>query len=107
MGYVSIWLSGAGYMAIDNIKVTNLDESPNLAEIEATSGKFKRPADWDYKPMEREYKSDKFIVTEGSKIWYLLIPTSITLGGAAVIASYVISSRKKKEKKEETVIEIK
>ncbi len=37
LGYVRIWAAGSGNFAIDNFKLTNLDENPKLVEVEYKS----------------------------------------------------------------------
>lgn len=102
LGYVHIWAPKAGYMAIDNIKITNLDENPKLIETEYESGKWHRPEDAVYTPMEKVYRDMKEDQREAFSLktflasWYVLIPIAVLMGSGAVVTSCIVSHKKKK-----------
>lgn len=104
LGYVHIWAPKVGYMAIDNIKVTNLDNKPNVIETEYESGKWNRPEDAVYTPMEKVYQdveasqSEKLTWKMLVESWYVLIPLTLVIGGSAVIVSCALAHKKKNGK---------
>lgn len=93
-GYIHIWTSTSANFAIDNIKITNLDENPNLIETEFKSGKFDVPEDYQAEPIERVYVEKK---GAGSS-WYLLIPIATVAGGLILGVSALVIYKKKREK---------
>lgn len=96
-GYVHIWATDCGQFAIDNLKVENLDENPNLIETEFQSGKWEEAKDAGYIPAERVYqqvKDDK----EG-RLGYFLIPMiAAGVGIVAVVATGIVVTCKKNKK---------
>lgn len=50
-GYVNIWSTGNGDFAIDNLRITNLDENPNKIDVKYKSSLLKAE---DYVPTEKE-----------------------------------------------------
>ena len=97
-GYIHIWATTAGQSAIDNLKIKNLDESPNLITTEYQSGKWEVPEDYAYEPVKRVYAESQQ-ESEKAFSWYLLIPTT-TLVGVLAIAATALATSKKKNKKE-------
>lgn len=103
LGYLHIWTSGNGNWAIDNLKIINLDEGGNVLETEHKSGKWDRPADSVYEPMERIYKDADDVENANGmpfNAWYLVIPATAVIGGIAVAVTALVT--KKKTKKEAT-----
>lgn len=96
LGHVQFYLRYNGSMALDNIKVVNLDENPNLVETEFKSGLIDA-SDAVYEPFERVYVS-KETVKEASEFprYYLLMPVTAVAGGLLVTVSSLIAKRKKK-----------
>ena len=98
-GYISIWAEGQAFFAIDNIKITNLDENPSLVEVAYKSGKMEKPEDAVYTPMERVYASEKE-ETKAVSYWFLL-PMGVAVAGGIVLTILVVSGRKKQRKEME------
>ena len=91
--------------AIDNIKITNLDDEPNVIDTEYENGIVKFE-DFEYEPFERVYKdniSEVDVTGEESKkfSWYLIIPTTALVGALFVGVCAGIAGRKKASGKEE------
>lgn len=97
-GYISIWAEGQAYFAIDNIKVTNLDENPALVDIEYVSGKIEKPEDVVYTPMERVYASEK-AEKETVSYWFV-VPAGVAVVGGISLIILAISGKKKQKRKE-------
>ena len=105
VGYISIWAEGQAFFAIDNIKITNLDENPSLVEVAYKSGEMEKPEDAVYTPMERVYASEKE-ETKAVSYWFLL-PVGVAVAGGIVLTILVVSGRKKQSRKEMGVDESK
>lgn len=102
-GYLHIWTSDVGNWAIDNLKITNLDDNANVIETEYKSGKWDRPEDAVYEPMKRVYNDEDDATQANGKLlngWYLMIPVVAVIGGVAVAITAIVT--KKKVKKEAT-----
>lgn len=56
-GYIYIWCTADGNFAIDNFTLTNLDENPNLIEVEHKSSVMKAE---DYVPTEEELQLEAY-----------------------------------------------
>lgn len=99
-GFVQIWATSAGQFALDNLKITNLDENPNLIETEFKSGKWDVPEDAGYQPLERVYASTDADGKALAFSWYYLIPITVVvvLVGLAVT---MLATRKKGNKTKE------
>ena len=54
-GPIKFWTSGYGNCAIDNIRLTNLDEDPNTIEVEYKSAMIEQD-DFDYQPAKLTFK---------------------------------------------------
>lgn len=95
-GYIHIWAPQAATFAIDNLKITNLDEGANVIETEYQSGKIVIPEDSKPEALERVYK--EVDVKTGKPSWYLLIPTTaVVSAGALLITALAMRGKKKKE----------
>ena len=105
LGYIQVWVPEYGDCSIDNLKITNLDENPNLIDVEYKSGEWQKPADFQYTKMERVYADTQEQETKSNDWLYWLIPVvAIVIGaGALLITRGVI--RKKDKRKEEPVHE--
>ncbi len=100
-GYLHIWAPTTASFALDNIKITNLDDDANIIETEYRNGKIVIPEDNVPEELERVYAEVK--EQEGPS-WYLLIPvTAVVTVGAILIT--VLSTRSKKKEKEATINE--
>lgn len=100
-GQVYIWCPGEGNFAIDNIKITNLDEDPNLIEVEYKSSVMKK-VDYELTDEEKTMTFRKTDDTEedmtlsSEKIFFICC-----LGGALLflIVGVVVSVKKRKTDK--------
>lgn len=95
-GYVHIWTTSVvANLSIDNLKLINTDEEPNLIEVPFESSFIEVPEDYDYQPQEVTYMEQK---KEKRFNPYLVIPVV----GAVCIVVLLISCliMRKKEKKE-------
>ena len=80
-GTVQLWTaSNLANFSIDNFSIKNLDEDPNLIEVE--DGKFviETPADFDYQPLEYVYRPASN--DEGFNLYYIIA----IVAGVCVIA---------------------
>ena len=102
MGYIHIWSTSIGMFAVDNLTITNLDENPNLLELEYKSGKWDVPEDATYKPMEKVYETSTVKDKQKEKAisWYLLIPATTIAGAIALGTTAIVTHCKGKKKKE-------
>lgn len=102
-GYVKIWSVNNGNFAIDNIKITNLDDSPNLKEVEFKSAAFVSE-DFDYQPPELVFRpqesTDADTDSSNSLNWMPIIITG-AVSAAVVLCTAVISASTKKKKSKE------
>lgn len=104
-GHIHIWVPAEGNCAVDNIKITNLDEDAKIIETEFVNGKMVIPEDWEYEPMERIYADDVQEAGQESgqkaemnpNLWYLLIPAVAVVGAIAITTTRLIVRNKKKE----------
>lgn len=114
-GHIHIWVPGEGNCAVDNIKITNLDEDAKIIETEFKSGKMVIPEDYAYEPMERIYADSvqetdteqdteqtviqtiQDMLSQKPNLWYLLIPAATVLGAIAITTTALIVRKKKKE----------
>lgn len=97
-GYIHIWSTSVGQFAIDNLKINNLDENPNVIHTEFKSGKWVTPENATYEPMEQVYAD----VTDdnGRNVsWYMLLPVTAGVGVAALLITALIVYSKNKTKK--------
>lgn len=95
-GHIDIWALEAANFAIDNIKIENLDDNPNVIETEFKSSEIKI-GEIEYTPPKFELSQTRPKEEENRNSWYLLIPmvavgVIIALGVTAVVV-------RKKEKK--------
>lgn len=114
-GYIRFAIPERATMAIDNIKITNLDDNPNLITTTYQNG-IVTFEDAQYVPFERVYQTDAEQVSgetsDAEQVsgetsektptfsWYLLIPGAGLLGLAIFVISIGIATRKGKMKKE-------
>lgn len=92
-GHLHIWAPTAANFAIDNLKITNLDENPKIIETEYVSGKIEIPEDNVPEELERVYADKK---QEGTR-WYLLIPVTAAASVSALVITALLLRGKKKE----------
>ena len=100
-GHLHIWAPTAATFALDNLKITNLDDDANIIETEYKNGKIVIPEDNVPEELERVYLE---LQEKEGPSWYLLIPVT---AGATVSAIFitVLITRGKKQKKEATINE--
>lgn len=106
-GYIRFAIPDMGHMAIDNLKIINLDEKPSLIETEYENG-IKTFEDAKYEPFKRVYKEEKKTADVEVKpgiSWYWLLPVSAVLGAAMIGVSFAVAKAKAKRRKEVTVNE--
>lgn len=96
LGYVHIWTCGPGNFAIDNIKMTNLDENPNLVDVEYKTSKFEVPEDFEYVEREMIYRPDTERTGDSFNV-YLIIPCAAVVMLLMIGASVIITKRRAKE----------
>ena len=102
-GYIKIWSVNDGNFAIDNIKITNLDDSAKLTDVEFQSAAFVSE-DYDYQPSELVFRPQDQINTKqnntNSLNWQPVIIAgfvSVAIILCAVIVSVCLKKRKSKE----------
>lgn len=107
-GYIRFAIPERATMAIDNMKITNLDDNPNLITTTYQNG-IVTYEDAEYVPFERVYQSETEQVTagvdeasenDGAFSWYYIIPAAGLLGFVIFVISFTIATRKGKAKKE-------
>lgn len=96
-GHIHIWTPQSATFAIDNLKITNLDEGANLIETEYKGSKILVPEDNRQEPMEKVYAE----IEEEESSWYLLIPTT-AITGVAALGITALATRSKKKEREAT-----
>jgi hypothetical protein len=95
-GKVHFWVPTWVNMAIDNFTVTNLDQDPDLIEVEYKAGTYNWE-DYEYTPFERVYKNAGQTGGAGADsgwYWYLMIPAVAVVCGVVL----AVISRKKVKK---------
>ena len=102
-GYIKIWSVNDGNFAIDNIKITNLDDDANLTDVEFQSAAFVSE-DYDYQPPEMEFRPQDQTNTKQNKAGSLNWKPVMVAGSisaviilCAVIVSVCLKKRKSKE----------
>lgn len=103
LGHVQFRLRMSGTMAIDNFKVVNLDENPNLIETEFQSGLI-NTADAEYEPFERIYPEKEEVAQEqadkkGMPFYYWL-PLGTSLVGVVLLVTAGMIARRKRKREE-------
>lgn len=96
LGHIHIWATSTGQMAIDNLKITNLDTNAQLIETEYKSGKWEIPEDYVYQEEERVYLNPKD--DKESFSGYIFIPITLGIGIIAVATTILITKRKSAKK---------
>ena len=92
-GHLHIWAPQAANFAIDNLKITNLDEGAKIIETKYVSGKIEVPEGKAPEKLERVYVDKK----QEESSWYLLIPVTAGAGASALVITALLTRRKKKE----------
>lgn len=101
-GYIALWAPSemVTSFAIDNLRIRNMDKDPNLIEVDKKSSKWVIPEDYQYQPMEKEYR--EITEKESKDRWYL--PIVIVAGGCilaiGVTVGVTVAKKKKNGRKE-------
>lgn len=100
-GYIRFWVPDGGSVGIDNVKITNLDESPNLIETEFKSGKA-TVEDAAYEPFERVYAPTETVneKTEAFPHYWLLAVVAVIGGGMLLVSALIVKRGKSKRRKD-------
>lgn len=87
-GYIHIWAptEKSASFAIDNIKLVNKDNNPNLVDVDFKEATLDIPEDYEFKPQGLVYNPDKAQQTEAD-YWYL--PMVIVFVSCAVMLGLV------------------
>lgn len=98
-GYIKIWSVNDANFAIDNFKLTNLDNDANVVDT-GFQGATITQADFDYQPAEQVFRPVEQTEQEGFGQW---MPVVITAGVcvAAVAVCFVVTLCQKKKKQKE------
>lgn len=104
-GYIKFWTLGDGNVALDNIKLTNLDDSPNSIEV-PFRGATISVSDYEYQEDEMVFKSATSGNEAGVPAWQIV---SICLAAGAVVVvavgAIVMTVQIQKKKKQTEVKE--
>ena len=103
-GYIKIWSVNDGNFAIDNFKLTNLDNEANLTDT-GFAGATITQADFDYQPAELEFRPVEQVEEKAPINWMPVIITGC-VSMAFVLASTVVALCRKKKGKETAENEI-
>lgn len=98
VGYVQLWIPSAANMAIDNLVICNMDDSPNLLELDFKSAALD-VKDVAYEPFERVYAegtSQNESQRDSMSRWYLLIPAAVVAGILALTVTGIVGKVKEK-----------
>ena len=97
-GYVHVWSQGVCNAAIDNLVITNLDQEPNLIELDYMDGFLPEAEDWVYQPMEVVYRDVEQNV-EGSQFpvaAIVEIAAGVVIAAVGVLAYLLLKKKAKK-----------
>ena len=99
-GYISIWSLRNGNFAIDNFKLENKDNNPNLVEPEYHGSKFV-VEDFKYEPSPLVFREDVEGVVEEEKtsVTPILPLVLVSAGSVVVVAVIIVLVLKSKRKK--------
>jgi hypothetical protein len=103
IGYIKLWSVNEGNFVIDNIKITNLDDTPNLTNVEFKSAKFVSE-DFSYQAPELVFRPQEQVNADNqtaSGILWLPIIITASVSAAVVLGSVVVSVCTKKRKSKE------
>ena len=102
-GYVKIWSVNDGNFAVDNIKITNLDDTPNLKEVEFASAAFVYE-DYEYTPADLVFRprdSANTDTTGANSINWMPVIITAAASAVVIVCAVVISASMKKKKSKE------
>lgn len=103
LGYIHLWSKESANVAIDNLKIINLDKNPNLLDPEYKNGFISDEPDWDYKPFPVDYVKNNEQSKQDGVNWLLLAIIEAAVGVVVAAGSIIIVKIKRKSKKGECV----
>ena len=102
-GYIKIWSVNDGNFAIDNIKITNLDDDANLTDVEFQSAAFVSE-DYDYQPPQLVFRPQEQTNTDADDTasWdWMPVIVAAAVSSVIILSAVVVSAGLKKRKKKE------
>lgn len=102
LGYVHIWSAGQSNFAIDNFKITNLDEGAKVVEVGDEKGIVEGTEDWEYQPMEVVYMEQE--TGNANLPWIIAMVGAAALGAIFVAVCFIITKVKNRPKKEKAEV---
>lgn len=99
VGYVQLWIPSTANMAIDDLVIRNMDDSPKLLKLDFKSAALD-VKDVEYEPFERVYADGTSQnESEGDSMsrWYLLIPAAAVAGILALTVTGLVGKAKEKK----------
>ncbi len=94
LGKIQFWSSDTTF-ALDNLKITNLDNNPNLIELEKAYYVPEGTEDWEYQEAERVYV-DATEPETGFK-WPILLVYAVIAGEVVIVAAVIIRLVRKRK----------
>lgn len=98
-GYIKIWSVNDANFAIDNFKLTNLDDNANVIDT-GFKGATITQSDFDYQPAELTFRPADQTKQETSSQWTPVVITAGACVAAVLVSSVAALCRKKKKQKE-------
>ena len=98
-GYIKIWSVNDANFAIDNFKVTNLDDNGNVIDV-GFKGATITQDDFDYQPAEPVFRPVEDGKTQNNTNWTPVLYTVIGCAGLLVVSVIIKACLTKKGKKE-------
>ena len=98
-GYVKIWSVNDANFAIDNFKITNLDDKGNVIDA-GFQGATIIQDDFDYVPAEPVFRHTEGAKAEAKTDWTPVLYTAIGCAGLLLVSVIVKACLTKKGKKE-------
>jgi hypothetical protein len=98
-GYVKIWSVNDANFAIDNFKITNLDDKGNVIDA-GFQGATIIQDDFDYVPAEPVFRPTEGAKAEAKTDWTPVLYTAIGCAGLLLVSVIVKAFLTKKAKKE-------
>lgn len=96
LGYIHLWVAAPGNIAIDNLKIVNLDRDAKKITVDYKESEVQVPEDYDYKKEPMVYKE----VNEGNKgfdrLSVLVVCTFAGIAVMAILISYAYYVTKKR-----------
>lgn len=93
-GYIHLWTTGViANFAIDNLKITNLDQDGKLIDVDYRSSLVQVPEDYAYEPMKHVYKPTEE-AEDGFNV-YLILPAVAGVCLAAIAVAAVVKKKRK------------